>query len=184
MTKPLTESDLSEIEARCKAATPGPWTTVYEGHDTGDKMYYVVDDDPELEPLNEDVLFGNRSGENWRFIAAAREDVPILAKEIRRLWEMNHAILSGLRWTGDGYEWTGAEFDYRIKPEESAAMMLRSRRELEDEVRRLREALKECQQIAISHLQPNWSPVEDIEKVATAALEGNRVGVTSRQLVD
>jgi hypothetical protein len=54
-------------------------------------------------------------------------EVVRLQEENRSLRERNNLILSGLRWTGDGYEWTGAEFDYRLKPDEAVAMMQQQR---------------------------------------------------------
>lgn len=57
-----------------------------------------------------------------------------LRRENAELKELNHLILSGLRWTGDGYEWTGAEYDYRINPEESVRLMAEERKRLRDKI--------------------------------------------------
>lgn len=77
MTNPITESDLSEIEARCEAATAGKWTSHESHHGNqyryvqigGDEMYTTL----EMEP------------QDANFIATAREDVPRLVAEVRRL---------------------------------------------------------------------------------------------------
>ena len=59
--------------------------------------------------------------------------------EIRRLTELNNLILSGLRWTGDGYEWTGAEYDYRLKPDEAVQLMQQDRERMRSILRDLAE---------------------------------------------
>lgn len=41
--------------------------------------------------------------------------------------------------TGDGYEWTGAEYDYRLKPEESVERMRQDRESLRSEIDRMRQ---------------------------------------------
>lgn len=81
MTNPLTESDLSEIEARCEAATPGKW------------FVYHADAGPTVQvpkgwvALLDWKCCGGTLDQraNATFIAAAREDVPRLVAEVRRL---------------------------------------------------------------------------------------------------
>jgi hypothetical protein len=62
--------DLDAIEARHKAATPGPWREMWSG--------YVVDPDNA-------ILFETRSEADTDFVIHAREDVPALAAEVRLL---------------------------------------------------------------------------------------------------
>jgi hypothetical protein len=81
---PLREVDLSELEARCKAATPGPWKV-------------LSDPDVACSWLNADqeedqaaiALFDYRPPEanlaNAQFSMQAREDVPRLIAEVRAL---------------------------------------------------------------------------------------------------
>lgn len=45
-------------------------------------------------------------------------------------------VLSSLHWTGDGYEWTGGRYDYRMQPSEAAALTT-------SEIERLRSEAKE-----------------------------------------
>ena len=52
-----------------------------------------------------------------------------LSREVARLEaECNHdrlfarTVLSSMHWTGDGYEWTGGRFDYRMEPATAAAL--------------------------------------------------------------
>lgn len=80
MTKPLTEDELAAIEARANAATPGLWECFPAGERHGSLWY-----------------FGPKRG-GWKdarapepdasFVANAREDVPRLVEEIRRLREL------------------------------------------------------------------------------------------------
>lgn len=80
----LTEADLAAIEAREQAATPGPW-------------WVFTDLESELYPImarigEEQVAIGHVYLEDWdqdhrvaQFIAHARQDVPALLAEVRRL---------------------------------------------------------------------------------------------------
>ena len=75
---------LDEIEARAKAATPGPWSTGgHKGAFTGveaecDPSGWIVCPDDEYETTK------NADAE---FIAHARQDVPILVERLRRAIE-------------------------------------------------------------------------------------------------
>jgi hypothetical protein len=81
--------DLDAIEARTKAATPGPWKP---------DVCYVVGQVPEGRPGGEviahfgptraDLRYAVPSMANVEFAAAAREDVPMLLAEVRRLLEV------------------------------------------------------------------------------------------------
>lgn len=80
----ITPDYLDQLQALCDAATPGEW------HDDGRSVERIaelgVDDDGILcgvytrEYYNED-----RNRQNTRFIAAARDAVPKLIAEVRRL---------------------------------------------------------------------------------------------------
>lgn len=91
--EPLTDAELAEIKQRLAATTQGEWAPVYHGHDIGDRMEVVTDDDPSLEPEVECVLFGPKSAENWRFIMDAHNStVPRLLSEVDRLRAANSAL--------------------------------------------------------------------------------------------
>lgn len=80
----------------------------------------------------------------WDAWQAAAADFRETLQEMQKLQKLNTAIISGLSWTGDGYEWTGAEYDYRIKPSEAAGLMLADRQRWKDENAKLRDELTEA----------------------------------------
>jgi len=74
----LTEAELTRIEKMCEAATQGPWTSFVEGrdHDAGSDFIQTAADDIELT---------GATVADQDFIASARQDVPRLVEEVRRL---------------------------------------------------------------------------------------------------
>ena len=69
---------LEEIERRCEAATPGPWTSYVEGrdHTSGDSFIMTSADD---------INLSGATIADQDFIANARQDLPALIHEIRSL---------------------------------------------------------------------------------------------------
>lgn len=130
----LTGDRLEELLQIANAATCGP-LEVTEGDCHGDEenRWSVVKDVDGAMFFIATIENGapgdtlNTERANAELFAASRTAIPALVAEIRELREINALIHSGLRWTGDGYEWTGAEFDYRIKPEEAVAKMQQQR---------------------------------------------------------
>jgi hypothetical protein len=86
----LDEAELDAIEARCRAASPGPWRAFVEGRD-----HWGGDDFIRVGALEEepDMYVSRAEGDGLRpaspadldFIAGARQDVPTLLVEVRRL---------------------------------------------------------------------------------------------------
>jgi hypothetical protein len=76
--KPLTESDLVRIEALCAAATPAPWRSCVEGRDHLSGSSFV-------QTPQADIELTGASTADQDFIASARQDVPTLVQEVRRL---------------------------------------------------------------------------------------------------
>jgi len=81
----LTEKQLKEIEERASKATPGPWTL---------DINYLVGFPPKTRPTGESIMLleetcraGSAEADdaNMEFIAHAREDVPALLEEVKRL---------------------------------------------------------------------------------------------------
>ena len=79
----LTDGDLEQIELRCNAATKGPWESSVEGRDHLAGSNFIRtggldNDSPDIE------LIG-ATADDQDFIAHARQDVPRLLEEVRRL---------------------------------------------------------------------------------------------------
>jgi hypothetical protein len=76
----VTEEYLQDVENRVHAATPGPWTSFVEGrnHTSGSSFVRTHADD---------IEFSGATAADQDFIANARQDIPLLIAEIRRLRE-------------------------------------------------------------------------------------------------
>jgi hypothetical protein len=83
----LTDEDLDEIQERVDRATPGPWVV-------GDHASEVEAPCRCCGPIAKCILYGAESGDrefdakyhyNSEFISHARQDVPALLAEVRRL---------------------------------------------------------------------------------------------------
>lgn len=74
----LTDTDLDQIEARLRAAAPGPWKSFIEGRDHTSGSSFIATPDSDIE------LTGATAADQ-DFIANARQDLPKLLDEVRRL---------------------------------------------------------------------------------------------------
>ncbi len=96
----MTDEQLREIEKRAEAATPGPWCYELVGvkhsdwvvgiaiNDDGKPLAGELIDEGEFVVENVCWRFGlaeTEDGNNAAFIAHAREDIPALIAEVRRL---------------------------------------------------------------------------------------------------
>lgn len=81
--EPITESELDQIAARCEATSPGPWKSYIEGrdHESGDNFIMIGEGDTRGDDLY--IYQGTHADQD--FIANARQDIPRLIAEIRRL---------------------------------------------------------------------------------------------------
>lgn len=91
----ITEDQLTEMEGRVEAASPGPWQAFVEGRDhfSGDSIIRMGSFDDPLPDMyvstHDDFGHPNRVPDgDWDFIAHARQDVPRLVAEVRRLKEL------------------------------------------------------------------------------------------------
>lgn len=98
-TTPLTEEELQAIERRERLASPGPWYT-------GDNPYYFdgVYTEKGVPPHGAHIvaranLHINRDA-NEDFIAGARQDIPRLLAEVRRL-RARESLLVGIATAAD-----------------------------------------------------------------------------------
>jgi hypothetical protein len=74
----LRAAELAEIQARCDRATPGPWTSYVEGRDHVSGSSFIMTAGADID------RFG-MSGDDQDFAAQARQDLPRLLAEVRRL---------------------------------------------------------------------------------------------------
>ena len=86
----LTEDELAVIEGRAAKATPAPWKSFVEGrdHSSGDHFIRTGGLDDGCPDLYLQHSWPDRTGlviEDQDFIAHARQDVPRLVAEVRRL---------------------------------------------------------------------------------------------------
>jgi hypothetical protein len=75
----MTENDLREIETRCNRATKGPWQSFVEGRDQTSGSSFI------RTGGLDDIELTGASDEDQDFIAHARQDIPALLAEVRRL---------------------------------------------------------------------------------------------------
>jgi hypothetical protein len=85
--EPLSDAELAAIAARAAAASPAPWEAFVEGRDHlgGDDFIRVGgldDDEPDMYVLRDRTP---ASAADLDFIAHARQDIPRLVAEVRRL---------------------------------------------------------------------------------------------------
>jgi hypothetical protein len=74
----LSDADLDQIEARLRAASPAPWKSFVEGRDHTSGSSFIATPDSDIE------LTGATAADQ-DFIAHARQDLPKLLHEVRRL---------------------------------------------------------------------------------------------------
>ncbi len=78
MAKTLSDEMLDEIERRSNRATPGPWKSYVERRDHISGSDFIM-------TTAEDIYLTGATVEDQDFIAHARQDVPLLLSEVRRL---------------------------------------------------------------------------------------------------
>lgn len=78
----LSKAHLDEIIKRCQAATPGPWIDFLESRDKFSGDSFIGRGENRSE---EDLYLTGATNADIEFIAHARQDIPLLLKEIERL---------------------------------------------------------------------------------------------------
>ncbi len=74
----ISDEELSRIERRCDAATPGPWVSYVEGREEMSGSSFIMTG-------GEDFYVAGCKMEDQDFVASARQDIPRLVAEVRRL---------------------------------------------------------------------------------------------------
>lgn len=82
----ISENELEEIEARCRAARPAPWKSFVEGRDHMSGSNFIRVGKEELR--GEDIELNGATVADQDFIAHARQDIPKLLGEIKRLYSL------------------------------------------------------------------------------------------------
>jgi hypothetical protein len=84
---PLTDAELDAMQRRADAASQGPWKSWIEGRDqeSGSTFIQIGGDDDRDEDMYVDRDDTPTSDADLDFIAAARQDIPRLIAEVRRL---------------------------------------------------------------------------------------------------
>lgn len=83
MCKYLTDAELEQIQSRCDAATPGPWISYVEGRDHTSGSSFIMTG--ERNARGNDIELSGTTIPDQDFIAHARQDIPKLLNEIKRL---------------------------------------------------------------------------------------------------
>ncbi|MBI4924129.1 MAG: hypothetical protein HY834_20530 [Devosia nanyangense] len=74
----LSDADIATINERTKRATKGPWKSFVEIRDKISGSDFIM-------TAGEDIYISGGTIDDQEFIAHARQDIPILLEEIRRL---------------------------------------------------------------------------------------------------
>ncbi len=79
----LTEDQIDDIERRVNKASLGPWKSFIEGRDhTSGSSFIMTGSD---RRRGSDLELCGATDDDQDFIAAARQDIPLLLAEVRRL---------------------------------------------------------------------------------------------------
>jgi hypothetical protein len=79
----MTPEEIAEIQARCDRASAGPWKAMIEGRDHTSGNSFIMTG-PENARGN-DIELSGATQDDHDFVAHARQDVPLLLEEVRRL---------------------------------------------------------------------------------------------------
>lgn len=79
----LTIEQIDEIQVRCDRASSGPWRSMIEGRDhTSGSSFIMIGPPAQRGP---DIELSGATADDQDFIAHARQDVPRLLQEVKRL---------------------------------------------------------------------------------------------------
>ncbi len=79
----ISDNELDEILARCNQTTPGPWTSFIEGRDHSSGSDFIMTGTNDSR--GNDIELSGASKADQDFIACAKQDIPRLVAEIKRL---------------------------------------------------------------------------------------------------
>jgi len=79
----ISEKELTLIQDRANAASAGPWKAFIEGRDHTSGSHVIMTGTPQNR--GEDLEIIGATTEDYDFIAHARQDIPKLIEDIKRL---------------------------------------------------------------------------------------------------
>ncbi|MDQ1816641.1 hypothetical protein RBA41_25395 [Massilia sp. CCM 9210] len=79
----LSDAELTEIESRANRASRGPWRSYVEGRDHTSGSSFIMTGPEEMR--GQDIELAGASVADQDFLAGARQDIPALVNEVRRL---------------------------------------------------------------------------------------------------
>jgi len=79
----VSEQELQEIQLRCDATTVGPWVSYVEGRDHTSGSDFIMTG--VADNRGEDIELTGATAADQDFIAHAKQDIPLLLSEVRRL---------------------------------------------------------------------------------------------------
>jgi hypothetical protein len=79
----LSEKEILDMEARIRASSPGPWKSMIEGRDHTSGSSFIMVGDPSSRGNDIELMGATTADQD--FIASAKQDMPKLINEIRRL---------------------------------------------------------------------------------------------------
>lgn len=79
----MNENELEAIQQRCESATPGPWKSFVEGRDHTSGSNFIMTG--EGSSRGNDIELSGATIADQDFIAHARQDIPKLLAEIKKL---------------------------------------------------------------------------------------------------
>jgi len=82
----ITDQELEEIEQRCSLAQSMPWEALIEGRDHEGGSNIIKTGESDLR--GEDLEISGATSADLDFIAHARQDIPKLIEEIRKLMRL------------------------------------------------------------------------------------------------
>lgn len=92
----------------------------------------------DCERLTADVKrFSELADSRHDMLSAERRRNDQLCEETTKARELASIVIGSLEWNGDGYEWTGGEWDYRMQPAEAAEATQRLIMNLREQVQEL-----------------------------------------------
>ncbi len=93
----MTDEELMVIELRCSKATKGPWKSLIEDRDHESGNSFIMTGIKDGEDIwgnerGEDIYIQGGTIDDQEFIAHARQDIPRLLEEIRKLKKIVESI--------------------------------------------------------------------------------------------